>query len=528
MELARLVIAVDSTDTGKATKNLQSLSSAGAFTEKQMKSLTAGADQTKRQMLEMSSGFTTAGRIIEQSMVRGIAGVAGLGLGLEGLVHAWKALDEASERASEVQAQWIDFSAKAAIGASNVGKAVRDEMLAIMDSRVSVRDLTTEHDRLMVLRAELLAQGPEYRTALWDENVGYQEILTTLKAINAEKLKMVESQIAETIRNGPEQSWKRFLKSDTNEVAGFYDGGRMHTTSRLGSTFDQIAETAAKENQLKYEKTLNDLYKQRAELMKGMAGLNGAYDKPPRPEGRGRRGGTDWDALAQKAMGYANMEKMLRQEYEMASGIVDDSYMQDILKLREDVAANVAEVEIKHAQLAADEQRRIYSDMFGDMTNTLQGWARDSQDVLGDFITTGKADFSGMIDSWLKDLARLALQQGMMSLGGSMSGSNNSFLSALGSLFGGARAEGGPVSHGTPYLVGERGPELFVPKNTGTIVPAGKFGGNVSITNNINISRDGQVDVKTEAGRMKELGALIAVRTRETIMHEKRQGGLLA
>lgn len=43
--------------------------------------------------------------------------------------------------------------------------------------------------------------------------------------------------------------------------------------------------------------------------------------------------------------------------------------------------------------------------------------------------------------------------------------------------FGGGKAGGGPVSAGTPYLVGERGPEMFVPRGNGTIVPAGAFGG---------------------------------------------------
>lgn len=39
---------------------------------------------------------------------------------------------------------------------------------------------------------------------------------------------------------------------------------------------------------------------------------------------------------------------------------------------------------------------------------------------------------------------------------------------------GGAKAKGGPVSGGTPYLVGEEGPELFVPTGGGSIVPAGE------------------------------------------------------
>jgi len=40
-----------------------------------------------------------------------------------------------------------------------------------------------------------------------------------------------------------------------------------------------------------------------------------------------------------------------------------------------------------------------------------------------------------------------------------------------------ARADGGPVSAKTPYLVGEEGPELFVPSLAGDIVPTGKLQG---------------------------------------------------
>jgi hypothetical protein len=42
---------------------------------------------------------------------------------------------------------------------------------------------------------------------------------------------------------------------------------------------------------------------------------------------------------------------------------------------------------------------------------------------------------------------------------------------ALGVAVGGARAKGGPVSAGVPYIVGERRPELFVPSSNGTIIP---------------------------------------------------------
>jgi hypothetical protein len=58
-----------------------------------------------------------------------------------------------------------------------------------------------------------------------------------------------------------------------------------------------------------------------------------------------------------------------------------------------------------------------------------------------------------------------------------------------------ARAVGGPVSAGSPYVVGERGPELFVPSAAGTIVPNGAGGGttivsHITINGNVLSSED--------------------------------------
>jgi hypothetical protein len=49
------------------------------------------------------------------------------------------------------------------------------------------------------------------------------------------------------------------------------------------------------------------------------------------------------------------------------------------------------------------------------------------------------------------------------------------------------KASGGPVSANTPYIVGERGPELFVPQRSGTIVPNKMIGsGSGSVVINVN------------------------------------------
>jgi hypothetical protein len=64
------------------------------------------------------------------------------------------------------------------------------------------------------------------------------------------------------------------------------------------------------------------------------------------------------------------------------------------------------------------------------------------------------------------------------------------------SVFGGGRANGGPVASGTSYVVGERGPELFVPNTAGTIVPNGGTGGR---GNTINLTVNGAIDAEGTA-----------------------------
>lgn len=57
-----------------------------------------------------------------------------------------------------------------------------------------------------------------------------------------------------------------------------------------------------------------------------------------------------------------------------------------------------------------------------------------------------------------------------------------------------ARAGGGPVTGGRPYVVGERGPELFVPGQNGSIVPNGAGGGStINVTVNGWVGNDQQI-----------------------------------
>ena len=83
---------------------------------------------------------------------------------------------------------------------------------------------------------------------------------------------------------------------------------------------------------------------------------------------------------------------------------------------------------------------------------------------------------------------------------------------AISSAFGGFRAEGGSVSAGKSYVVGERGAEMFVPSSSGTIIPNGGMGGSTfNITVNGAIDAEGTartiVDVLNRSNARGTLGA---------------------
>ena len=125
-------------------------------------------------------------------------------------------------------------------------------------------------------------------------------------------------------------------------------------------------------------------------------------------------------------------------------------------------------------------------DNFGDQAQaTIVNAFGAAEDALVEFVQTGEFNFSKLVDSILADLTRLAFRQALFALlgGGTGAGTANAA-----SALAGARQHGGPVTSGRPFLVGERGPELFNPPSAGNIVPNNQLGGapgpvNVTIIN---------------------------------------------
>jgi hypothetical protein len=87
------------------------------------------------------------------------------------------------------------------------------------------------------------------------------------------------------------------------------------------------------------------------------------------------------------------------------------------------------------------------------------------------------------------------------------------------------RANGGSVMAGQPYLVGERGPELFMPGRSGGIARAGSFGGGTNIVVNVDA---GGTNVQGNQPEGQALGRAIAAAVQAELIKQKRPGGILA
>ena len=87
-------------------------------------------------------------------------------------------------------------------------------------------------------------------------------------------------------------------------------------------------------------------------------------------------------------------------------------------------------------------------------------------------------------------------------------------------------ANGGRPPVGKPSIVGEKGPELFVPRSSGTIVPNNKLGGGGSTSVVVNVDASGS-DVQGDDAGGQELGSLIAAAVQGELVKQQRPGGLL-
>jgi len=154
------------------------------------------------------------------------------------------------------------------------------------------------------------------------------------------------------------------------------------------------------------------------------------------------------------------------------------------LRIEENMAATKAEQDsFAFGWAAASEKYRnnIKTDAeyaAQQMSNFTKGF----EDAFVKFVQTGKLSFKDLANSMIADFARVQAQKLLSGLFGGTAGGVGGIFGGIGKLFG--FANGGMPPVGQASIVGERGPELFVPQSAGRIIPNHQLGMGQPVVNN--------------------------------------------
>lgn len=179
--------------------------------------------------------------------------------------------------------------------------------------------------------------------------------------------------------------------------------------------------------------------------------------------GGGGGGGGGVDPRVREAERWFERTRTAAERY--AEELADLNELQKLGYLDADTYARAVE-EIGKSYGTASDQAKFF-----------EGVQTDLKEGLLDAIVSGK-DLADVFENLAKSIARAALEAALFNTGpfAAGGGTGGGLLGGLlGGLFGGFRAGGGDVETGKAYVVGERGPELFAPTVSGSIIPADKL-----------------------------------------------------
>ncbi|CAN7613262.1 phage tail tape measure protein [Caballeronia sp. LjRoot34] len=191
------------------------------------------------------------------------------------------------------------------------------------------------------------------------------------------------------------------------------------------------------------------------------------------------------------------------------------------------------------------------NNMAAQTESVVTNMAKGMEDAFVSFATTGKLNFKSLADSVISDIIRMQARAAISGLFNFAIGAVGSYFGNSGATFaanaqggntldnlvsdtGGwgtipARAGGGPVSAGTTYLVGEKGPELFNPGASGTITPnhaiSSSLGGDINISAPVTV--DGGTNAAANQSNGADLNKKITAAVRAVVVNERKQGGAL-
>jgi phage-related minor tail protein len=203
-----------------------------------------------------------------------------------------------------------------------------------------------------------------------------------------------------------------------------------------------------------------------------------------------------WDAEKGGAKLSAEAQQRLRDEAQKSTDVLVAAINRrwEAERAWETGVAKAINSYLDNVSNAAAQSERLFTNAFKGM-----------EDALVNFVKTGKLDFKSLADSIITDLIRIQVQNSVMkplaqaTSGLSLSGLFSSAGNFLSGLF---RADGGPVTAGQPYIVGEQGPEWFIPNGAGTILPNGKSPATPSASDGSTSAPQGPININFSVNAM--------------------------
>jgi hypothetical protein len=215
----------------------------------------------------------------------------------------------------------------------------------------------------------------------------------------------------------------------------------------------------------------------------------------------------------------------------MKVGLSDDAYLENLMRINEEYEN--AQPKIVRNKTALEQYAEASRNLGQQLDNFAVSALTNLEDaLLGVMMGTMsvKDAFKSMASSIISDLLRIYIQRSITgpiadALFGSLPSPGSSSGTSLGTglTIRGSNAIGGSVQSGSPYMVGERGPEMFIPNASGSIVPNDRLGGSGGTTVvNLNISTGVAQTVRAE---IQSMMPRITEATKAAVADAKRRGG---
>ena len=354
-----------------------------------------------------------------------------------------------------------------------------------------------------------------------------QDAATRTALESSEKLTGAEKQQAEFLQKIADLKGKNILTADQKSLLANQDAIKT-----------QLAQNVEHEKALKYKEEIAKLEERSAAVNAQIGNYQKSqaeqYQRQLDAMGRGSDAQRQAEQVKSIYTQYQNLQLQLEKATpDAARG--SEKYLKAQQDIRDGLQQSLADYDTYYATLKekqadwvngateamanyADSSRNAMAQASSAATNAF----KRMEDGIVAFATTGKFNFGDFAQAVIADLIRI---QARAALSGLFSQLGGLIMGAVGGAAGAdtgtagisstspvdmssvqgieLRAAGGPVSAGQPYIVGEVGPELFVPPASGSIVPnhalagAGAAGGgDVTIVQHINVdSRSDQASI---------------------------------